>query len=86
MAGDVVMGDAKATSTSSDAPADASPENLYPMTEIADLKYKYEKTKDKAVLDKLMSFIKEKQMLAFYEQLIAEFGLTPDTKLLAELR
>ena len=49
MAGDVVMGDAKATGSDAPADAGANKENLYPITEIADLKFKYERTKDKAV-------------------------------------
>lgn len=82
MADDIKMTDAATAST----PA-LPPIVYYPKFEVATLLNTYLRTKDKKVLDEILKFVKDDSMLGFYEEVLVKQNLvTPDTKLLDQMR
>lgn len=59
---------------------------MWPNQELAQLRFRYEKTKDKALWEKMMVSVKKEKMVPFYEQLCEQFHQQPDKALLASMK
>jgi len=64
-----------------------APLKTYPIAALADLKHKYEQTKDVQVLNQIMAYVREEKMSVFYEKVVVgQFGVPLDKSFLEQLK